>query len=370
MNCSACRHTIQDAHRYLGCSQCRSKYHSECLNINKEQYIALTPEYRARWICPSCNNITKRTRCNVNTPIKDTQVPNADELMNVSYGDSEEGSAVGSLPASSGSGGEVVTMDKMSALLDQKLQTYLSAFTENFRKALKVDVHNLVKAEIESKMQQVKDDFTITTDFICDQQKTLKREIDNKSQVIKDLESENKRLNSEINLLNNRLTSIEKMTRNQNLEIQAVPESRNDNPTTIFQNLCKTLNLEISEDKIHSCRRVAKLNPSSDRPRNILVSLLNPRLRDQVLSACHRYNKVHKNEPLDSTHLGLPTERRRIYVTEHLSPECKSLHAAARRTAREKGYKYVWVKYGRIYIRKEDTAACIHIKDMNSLSKL
>lgn len=362
MNCSACKHAIQDTHRYLECRQCRCKYHIECLNVSKEQHSALTSEYRSRWICPSCNNITKRTKSNVNTPVRQTQVPPADESMNVSYEcfDSASTSSQNQNNLTcSNRDNELITMDKMSNLLDQKLQAYLSTFTENFRKALKVDVHNLVQAEMDSKMQQLKDDFTVTTDFICEEQTSLKREIDNKSHMIKDLELKNARLQTEINLLGNRLASIEKMTRNQNLEIQAVPEGRSDNPGALFQNLCKIINLEISEDKIHSCRRVAKLNPSSDRPRNILVTLVNPRLRDQVLSACHRYNKMHKNEPLDTTHLGLPTERRRIYVTEHLSPEIKALHAAARKVAREKSY-----------VRKEDTAACIHIKDLDTLKKL
>ncbi|XP_063835600.1 uncharacterized protein LOC135084792 [Ostrinia nubilalis] len=261
-------------------------------------------------------------------------------------------------------------MDKISALLDQKLQAYLAVFTDNFRETVKTDVHNLVQAEMDSKMQKLKEDFTVTTDFICEGQSSLKHEIDNKVRIIKDLEAKNSQLQTQLNSLNNRLASIEKMSRNQNIEIQAVPESRNENPSAIFQNLCKAINLQMTDDKIHSCRRVAKLNPSSDRPRNILVTLVNPRLRDEVLSACHRYNKQHKNEPLDTTHLGLPTERHRIYITEHLSPDCKALHAAARKAAREKNYKYVWVKYGRVYMRKEDTAACVHVKSTDTLDKL
>lgn len=363
MNCLACKNTIQGTHRYLRCAQCRSNYHIECLNIRAQQYSALTPEFLAKWICPSCN-----TRLDVNTPVKQTQVPTVDDdSMNVSY--TGENATTSSLTCSIPDS-NVITMDKMSALLDQKLQAYLSDFTNNFRKALKVDVQNLVQAEVSTHMQKLQDDFTTTTDFICAEQTSLRRDIDSKSQRIRDLETKNQQLQSEINSLGQRLASIEKMTRNQNLEIQAVPEGRGYNPTAIFLNLCKLINLEISDDKIYGCRRVAKLNPSTDRPRNILVTLVNPRLRDQVLSACHRYNKTHKNEPLDTTHLGLPGERRRIFVTEHLSPDCKALHAATRKAAREKGYKYVWVKYGRIYARKEDSAACIHIKNMDNLGKL
>ncbi|CAK1589525.1 unnamed protein product [Parnassius mnemosyne] len=241
---------------------------------------------------------------------------------------------------------------------------------QSFRKALKDDVKNLVQAEMDSMVQQLKDDFTVTTNFICDEQSSLKQEIENKSNIIKHLESETLRFQKEINVLTNPLTSIEKISRNKNLEIQLVPQSRNENPMLLFRNLCKTVDLQIDDENIHSCRRFAKYETSSDRPRNIIVTLINPRLRDQVLSACYRYNKAHKDNPLNTNDIGLHCEKRKIYVTEHLSPECKALHAAARKFAKEKKYKYVWVKYGRIYIRKEDTAACIHIRNMDCLKKL
>ncbi|CAG5024046.1 unnamed protein product [Parnassius apollo] len=130
-------------------------------------------------------------------------------------------------------------MGKISTVLDKKLNNYLSDFVESFRKALKDDVKNLVQAEMDSVVQQLKDDFTVTTNFICDEQSSLKQEIENKSHIIKHLESATLRFQKEINVLTNRLTSIEKISRRQNLEIQLVPESRTENPMLLFRNLCK-----------------------------------------------------------------------------------------------------------------------------------
>lgn len=154
------------------------------------------------------------------------------------------------------------------------------------------------------------------------------------------------------------------------MEIQAVPETRNENVLQLFRNLCKTINLQIDDNMVHSCRRVAKFVASSSRPRNILVTLSSSRVRDEVLSACLRYNKQHKELPLNTTSLGLPLERGPIYVNEHLSPDCKALHAATRAAAKNKKYKYVWVRYGRIYVRKDDNAGCILIKTKACLDKL
>ncbi|CAG4996989.1 unnamed protein product [Parnassius apollo] len=174
-------------------------------------------------------------------------------------------------------------MGKISTLLAKKLNNYLSDFMKSFKKALKDDIKNLVQAKMDSVVQQLKDGFIVTTNFICDEQSSLKQEIENNSHIIKHLESETLRFQKEINVLTNRLTSIEKVSRSKHFEIQLVPESRTENPMLLFRNLCKTVNIQIDDENIHSCRRVAKYDISSERPRNILVTLINPRLRDQVL---------------------------------------------------------------------------------------
>lgn len=374
MTCYACNKKLQNSDRSLECGQCSTKYHIECLNITREQFVALSLQSRRSWACPSCSNVTRRAKSNLSTPVRQTQVPPIDDSLCTLSDNCLERSDF-PLPLllptpKTIEDSNVVTMDKISSLLDQKLNNSLTAFMEDFRAVLKEDVKKLVHAEIGATVQELKDDFTTTTNFICEEQSFLKKDIENKSQLIKDLQAENLRVQKELGTLGNRLSSMEKMTRNQNLEIQAVPESRNENTLALFRNLCNTIKLPIEDSQIHSCRRVAKINATSDRPRNILVSLINPRLRDNVLSACQRFNKAHKDDALNTTHLGLPVERRRIYVNEHLSADCKALHAAARKLAAEKKYKFVWVKYGRVYVRKDEVSGCILVKNMDTLNKL
>lgn len=267
-----------------------------------------------------------------------------------------------------------VTMENISYLLDQKLNDSMSVLMDKFRAMLCEEVEKHVKAEIESvirsNIERLQLEFTETTDHICADQSDLKSEINQHMKIIKDLETENLRLQKDIQGLNSRLSSIERMTRSQNLEIQAVPESKNENIVNLFLNLCKTINIQVNNEHIIACRRVAKLDNTKTRPRNILITLSNARLRDQVISACRRFNKSLKGEQLNSTHLGLKIHPNNIYVNEHVSPECKNLHAATRLKAKELNYKYVWVKYGRVYMRKDDRCDHVHIKSMEFLNKL
>ncbi|XP_063835212.1 uncharacterized protein LOC135084065 [Ostrinia nubilalis] len=177
-------------------------------------------------------------------------------------------------------------------------------------------------------------------------------------------------MQSEMSDLKRRMTTLEKASRSRNFEIQMLPERQNENLTVVIKKLFDELKAQIADNDICAVRRVAKVDTTSKRPRNVLVTLTSERHRDYLLSAYKRYNKAHKTEPLSSIQLDIPGERRVIYLSEHLAPECKSLHAAARKLAKEREYKFVWVKYGRVYIRKNESSPAIVIKDTSSLDKI
>lgn len=361
MICSACNKSI-NCEKFLQCCQCRLQYHCLCLNITNEQFHTLSDKHRSNWQCPACNNITRRSRVRMNTP------PHSDISMNMSF---EHPSSPPRTPENLLPNiHNAVTMENISSLLDIKLKNSMTALMEELRSIIRNEVKKHVQSEIASIINTLKDEFTNTTDFICADVADLKSTMSNHLQTVKTLDAEKAALQKEINTLNNRLSAIERMSRSQNVEIQAVPENRNENIPKLVKNLCEIVNAPIDDNNILSCRRVAKMNPNSNRPRNILVTLSSSRLRDQILSACRRFNKAHKEDSLNTTHLGLTTNKCNIYVTEHLSPECKSLHAAARQRAKEINFKYVWVKYGRVYMRKTDRDDHIYVKNVDILNKL
>lgn len=76
------------------------------------------------------------------------------------------------------------------------------------------------------------------------------------------------------------MSVIEKISRDLNLEIHEVPENKNENLMGLFKSLCECLQVVITESDVRACRRVAKMDASSKRPRNILVTLSSQHLRD------------------------------------------------------------------------------------------
>ncbi|XP_026316028.1 uncharacterized protein LOC113227350 [Hyposmocoma kahamanoa] len=262
-----------------------------------------------------------------------------------------------------------LTLKDISALLDEKL-SHNSSHMTNLRSAIIKDVKSMITTEINGAIAELKADFTATTDFLMEELKEVKSKIQKKDDLVKKLEEERNALQMEISSLNNRIEIIEKISRDCNVEIQCVPELRNENTYSIFKKICESINVPISDNEIRACRRVAKMDTTSKRPRNIIVSFASPRLRDNVLSATYRFNKHHNSDKFGSKHIGFEGENRRIYFAEHLSPEMKRVHAAARKFAKDKNYSYVWVKYGQVYLRKSESSNAVRVKNIDILKNL
>lgn len=295
--------------------------------------------------CPSCTNITRRRTDRPRTGDSSFTSPRIQKELN-----------------------ETLTLATLSKVFDEKLSAN-SSFVKGLREALIKDIETSVLSKFEYIIDEIKKEFQTTTNNLTSELTELRTELLDKSNKIKSLETEQVRLRDELERIHAKVDTADRLARGRNVEIQCVPEGRNENVITLFQNLCKSISVNISENDIHACRRVAKTNSASKRPRNIVVTLSSVRLRDSVLSAIHRFNKA-KRDKLQSEHLGIKGEPIRIFVSEHLSLENKQLHAAARQIARTKNYKFVWVRNNKIYLRKDETSNPVLVKNLEFLNKI
>lgn len=353
--CVGCAERLQE-NTYLKCHTCNSTYCFVCLNFDQEKKT--NPTLLASLKCPSCMNINtrrgQRNSSRTSTLILHAgqfdQPPQSPPPPPCTADNKQDSKPVGSAP---------VTLENISALLDAKLNSSMNSL----RAALKKDVMVMISTEISTAVQGLKEDFTVTTDYIMAGQSDFEIKLQEKDKIIRTLEIEQSAMRADLNNLNKRFDTMEKISRDHNLELQEIPESRNENVLTIFKNICHALDTPILDTEIRACRRVAKLNAASSRPRNIIVNLTSPRLRDNILSAVHRFNKQNPNGTINTSHAGLSGECRKIYIREHLSFDCKQLYTAARKFAKENNYKFVWTKYGQIYMRKDENANAIRVKD-------
>jgi hypothetical protein len=372
MNCNACRCSLEP-NSFLHCRLCKSDYHYKCLNIKSSQFASLSEEFLLSWVCPACTNVTRRNKSNCNTPVRRNQL--LEESLNMSLEvDHVAACSEGATAPEIGTPNmfdSSVTLDKISQMMDEKLNTTFSHYMTNLRSALKSDIEQMVRSETGKAIKELKQDFTATTDFLGAEQKDLKVELDKQTKNIRELERVNCDLQKQIRQMGDKLTSVENLSRSLNIEIQAVPEKKNENVLSLFKKLCEIVNVNIDDFAIRACRRVAKMNSGSARPRNILVTLDSSRRRDLIISSVQRYNKNHPDSMLSAGALGIDAgSADRIYVAEHLSPEMKKLHAETRKFAQDNNYKFVWIRFGKIYIRKDDISSAVQIRSSDFLKKI
>ena len=140
----------------------------------------------------------------------------------------------------------------------------------------------------------------------------------------------------------------------------------------MVRQIARVTECKLEDTDIQMCTRIAKINNKNPRPRSIVVRFNSKRSRDNFLAANIKFNKKAKSptDKLNSSQLGLGGEKKPVFVAEHLSPAQKSLHAASRVRAKELGYKFVWVRGGRIYMRKTESSEYKLIKNTEELSVL
>lgn len=286
----------------------------------------------------------------VDTPVRGSLEA---ELTNITHRNKNK-SVVG-LPPSSETDLRRIIREEMSSLLDD--------FKAN------------ILLQIDSQSSEILNRVTKVDETLINLQRkyeAVKMDLDVKTKAIICLESENIELKSLVTSLNGRLSQVEQHSRSCNVEIQCVPEFKTENLFKTVKQVAQVINCNISEADIHLCTRVSKLNKDSKRPRSTVVKFSCPRVRDEFLGAAIAFNKkaATNADKLNSSHLGIAGDRRPIFVCEHLSPTMKSVHAAARAKAKELNFKFVWVKGGNIYMRKNESAQYMLIKSIECLSKL
>lgn len=363
--CAACQSAIEDTF-CLHCCACNSPYHSLCINVTPGEFKNLAVEVKKSWLCPECRNKNPKTD-NKNTPVRPSTPVNNSNHANVTMRRKERKPS-NELPAHAGK--SPASSDDALTCSRSDLRAIIRDEIRGIMKECSTDLRNDINRQLKAFGEEI-GSLKESISFMNESFEKLNADVDSCKNKVDIIAKENEALRHDLNAITSRFNQLEQISRASNLEIQCVPERKSENLITIVTQLAKTISCPINERDIFYCSRIAKKDPKSPRPRSILLKLNSPRSRDTFLAAAIKYNKNRPQDKLNAEHLGLKTEKRvDIYVAENLSPENKVLHAAARMRAKELQYKYVWVRGGRIYMRKTDTSEYVFVRDLSTLRKL
>lgn len=345
-----CCNQGKEGDKFIKCSRCNNIFHPECL-------IETSIDKYDVWICSLCMSLKPKGGKRDDTPVHPA-TPSEQEKGVTKR--SKKRFAPSSSPESASQ------------------QSPLSH--EDVREIIKSEIHSLVpeltkslSGIFNSELRSIKEDiqcFKESMNFLNNQYEDFLKDQKLNTVHIEQLKSQNQELTSTVQDLSYRLNDLEQRARDKNVEIQCVPESRSENLINTLCKICEVVECPITEEQITRCTRIVKLDRSSARPRSIVAEFASNKHEDRFLAAVIKFNRSHPDGKLNTSHIDVKGPKKPIYVVEHLSPANKHLHAAARAKAKELNYKYVWVKNGRIFMRKTDHSEYKYIQNDLSLGKL
>lgn len=173
---------------------------------------------------------------------------------------------------------------------------------------------------------------------------------------------ENADLKEEIKGLKQDLREIEKRTNEKKIEIQGIPKVKDENLNEIIAKIGEAFNVAIKTEDIDEIYRIE--NKENIKRNNPIVVTFGRKCNKEKFLTMRKKRSIYTNE------LNICETRSQIFINEYLPKKIKELLWKTKQVKIEKGYRFVWVRNGSIYLRKLEKSEAIQINCQEDLQKL
>ena len=237
--CGKCNKKITN-YQYLHCIKCNLHYDLDCANVSWGRFNAMDSDRKKNWRCYAGHCASKPMQTNSSctlTPLT-KQSPDSPEVFNVTIRSKK---ILSSLPDSP-KDNTIPTDEKELQLTESRL-----------REIIKHELTAIIKCSITEELRNIYtqiSEFKDSMIFYNQQYEDLKKCVDEKCHIIDHLQSENTVLQSTVNDLSNRLTLVEQHMRENNVEINGIPEFKSENLESTIKQLSETVKNPLLEGDI------------------------------------------------------------------------------------------------------------------------
>lgn len=328
--CIACQNALPDDGRFMKCSECNYFYHlgQNCSGIAPNTFTTMGQGKRDVWVCKTCRASKKR------------QAPSSqpDGVPEVDRPDSE--SAV---------------LSELRSI--RKSLEMLPALHE------KVDSLLLLKGEFAGLSEQVQDlegsvsFMSKQYDTVLAQSKGCHEQVSRCANEVDDLKAAVHAQAAQIERLQAELNDTEQYGRRANLEIHGMPAEQDEDLQQKVSLLADKL--DISDFSASDVLSVHRLPSKRDTTPTILVRFASVRCTETWLGARSKLRVLHQSGALP-----------KLFFNENLTKRNRDLFWQARTAATDNGYKFCWVKAGKIYAKRNEDAPLLRIVKISDIAKI
>ncbi|XP_028038465.1 uncharacterized protein LOC114249196 [Bombyx mandarina] len=341
--CNKVVNTRDNKKSTLVCTVCRNYYHIGCVLPAKKDW---TPdsEFKSTWICLNC--ATRSRTVNDDTPVRGNVRPRAPDTSNVTMRPLRTGSREREGPEL-----QVVPLEQVRSIVRAEVQEAVACFRDTI-------------LELKSEISTLRD----SVSFISDKYEAISKrflEFNDHLKVIPTLKNELSILDSRMQSIDSQFNLKEQWSRRSNIEILGIPERKGENLIELVSKIAEkagfALNPQIDVDFV---TRVAPMDRSSSRSKPVILRFVSRYRKDDMLA------KLRRLKELKSSDIGFPHDSSRLYFNDHLTKNNKLLLKNVKNLAKEKFYKYVWVRNCTILVRKNDVSPPVVIASQDDLKKI
>lgn len=191
----------------------------------------------------------------------------------------------------------------------------------------------------------------------------LKKENEERRQEYNKIVKENIQLKEEVGELKSRVMDLEQYSRRDNLEIFGVPYTNGEDLFYIMNKIAAHIGVPFAATDISTIHRMPKTRRGPHPP--IIARFVRRCTKDRWISG------AKKNQgKLTAAVLHESFEATFVFVNEHLTVGNKAILGRARQMKREKMLAFVWIKDGRVLVRKTEQGPVTYVKALDDLERL
>ncbi|XP_063382972.1 uncharacterized protein LOC134669382 [Cydia fagiglandana] len=308
MECALCNVSISDGAQ---CSVCKKDIGFCCADTTEQSFRKLRGDRKAVWKCPKCK---REALPAVAAVAKHTDA--SDTILN-----------------------EIRDLRKELACLPGLVRDM---------------------ATVKSELSEVKESCNFTSNKVEEFSARL-AEMERKLPEVEALNSTVQSLTNEVSWLKEELARNDQLMRLNNVEIKGVPVKKNENLYNILDRICSEIDYGVDKNSINYISRVPIQN---SKDKLIVVSFSNRYIKEDFIASARLKKSISAED------IGFQGVTHRVYVNDHLTPSNKKLLTSTKTQLKQKGYAYIWVKYSKIHVRKDDNSRVLtmnHERDLNKL---
>lgn len=333
--------------KFVTCYGCNSQYHfSPCCSVTEKTYTSMHAERKEDWKCQKCKQRKNSTNSN-----------NAYHVM------------IGNNPQQINQQKQQRQDDNDDNEDPKRFKDSLSLtdvnksvnFVKTDIKGLKADVTSMKTdiTDIKTTMQQLAINMNHNNNQINTNIQNALDKITNTlvslSTQVSELCEKNKEKEKQMQVMDNRINSLEQQLINKNIEIKNIT-TENISPNEVVKKIAASVNLEINESDISNSYYLKKSEKvvveftSLIKKRELLNKIKRHRVDSTIINTDESYN----NESQQNENGNNNMRSKYIYINDQLTPHNRRLLWLAKTKAKEANWKFVWVKNGNILAKKNE----------------